>query len=250
MFANLDSMKKIIYLTVMLTFCIGINGQTLLMQEKVSPDDFKKPSKGPNYRNFSHLYLSFGLYFPENAEFEVPTKMGSSTRFEIGWRYKLKITNWLAMGTGLNYANTIYDLKQITNKIIPNNIGHMKEKFRLNSIGSELYLRLNYGRRGNIIGRYIDIGAYASWIYLLKHMYLDKPDIQNNYRANSQRVILTGLDYFEPFKYGLKARLGSNRYAVFATYRLNELFTSSYRSEVGGYYLPKLNIGLELGILK
>jgi hypothetical protein len=243
-------LNKIILFLICVIFSQSISSQTVLLEEKIGAYDFKPPSKGPNFRHFSHLYIGFGFYIPDGKDYEVKTKPGSTTSLEFGWRYKLKLTNWLAIGSGINYVNNIFDIKQIDNKIVPNNILHTKEKLRFNNAGSELYLRFNFGKRGNIVGRFVDFGAYGNWAFKVKHMFVDKAENQSVYGAGSQRVILYNLNYIERFDYGLKTRIGFNRYVLTAFYRMSDLFTSDYKAEVGDYYLPKLSVGLELGLHK
>jgi hypothetical protein len=220
------------------------------MEEKISTYDFKLPTKGPNFRHFSHMLIGINFIIPEGKGFEVKTIPGASTSFKVGWRYKFKITNWLATGTGVNYTNDIFDIKQVVNKIIPNEIQHSREKLKFNHAGTEFYLRFNFGKRGNIIGRFVDLGGYANWAFKVKHLCIDKAEGQAQYRAGSQRITFQDLDYIEKFNYGLITRIGLNRYVLSANYRLSELFNNSFRAEVGEYFLPKLSIGLEVGLHK
>jgi hypothetical protein len=242
--------NKILLIISYVFFHQAINGQTVLMEEKINAYDFKLPTKGPNFRHFNHLYIGFGFFIPDANAMEVKTKPASTTSFEFGWRYKLKLTNWFALGAGISYKNDIFDIKQIENKIIPDSVSHTKEKLRFNYLGSEAYIRFNFGKRGNIVGRFIDFGAYANWAFRVKHMMIDKVDENVPHRAGSQRVILYKLDYIEKFCYGLKARIGSNRLVLTADYRMSELFTDDYKAEVGNYYLPKFAVGFEFGLHK
>jgi hypothetical protein len=243
-----------LFKTFFIIICIVIHeysiGQTILMQENVNDIDFKAPSQGPNYRHFGHLFIGFGFYIPDGGDFEVETKAIFTTSFEFGWRYKLKLTNWLAIGTGINYYNDIFNIKQVDDKVVPTNIKHSKERLRYNNLGTEIYMRFNFGKRGNVIGRFLDVGAYGNWAFAVNHMYEDKSNSQLPYMAGSERVILYHLSYVEKYNYGLKARIGINRYVITAMYRMNDLLTQEYRDDVGDYYFPKLAVGFELGLHK
>ena len=246
-------MLKLIQLNIFiacLSISTTISGQTVLMQEKTNAYDFKMPKAGPNFRHFAHLYIGFGSFIPDNKEYEVKTGLGATTSLEFGWRYKLKLTNWLAAGTGINYINDIFDIKQVEKKFIPDTLMHSKEKLRFNNLGSEFYIRFNFGKRGNIVGRFVDLGAYANWAFKVKQMYVDKVDQNLPQRATSQRVILYHLDYIERFNYGLKARIGLNRIVFTGFYRMSDLFSADFKAEVGEYYLPRLSVGIELGLFK
>ena len=95
------------------------------------------------------------------------------------------------------------------------------------------------------------MGAFANWSFKVKHTYQDK--VENNIQssmAGKKRVILTELNYVEKFNYGLRARIGLNRFVITASFRMNELLTEEFKSEVGDWYFPKLDLGLEIGLHK
>jgi len=243
--------KKYLFIFGFLALTYLASGQTVLLHEKISDYDFKMPKRGPNFRHFTHLYLGFAFFIPNNESAEIETKPGSTTTFSVGWRYKFKITRWLAVGSGLNYTNDVFNLAQNENKIVPNDLLHEKEKLRFNNLGPEVYLRFNFGKRGNVVGRFVDVGAYLNWSFKVKHMYQNMVD--NNlqpHQAGKQRVILSELKYVEPFHYGFKARIGLNRFVFTASYRMTELLTSDFRDEIGDMFFPKLNVGLEIGLHK
>ncbi len=245
------NLKKFSLILYSIFLCEILVGQTVLLHESIRDYDFKMPTQGPNFRHFNHLNIGYAFYIPSNDVNEVETKAGTSTIFSLGWRYKLKITRWLALGAGINYTNEIFNIKQNENKVVPDTILHSKEKLRSNNFGPDAFIRFNFGKRGNIIGRFIDLGAYCNWPVSIEHMYEDNLD-QNtsSTRAGLGRVILSKLNYVERFQYGLKARIGINRFVLTGTYRLNEFLTQDYKNEVGNYSFPKLAIGIEIGLHK
>lgn len=244
-------MKKIIFLIAIWAIITPCTGQTVLLQESISDYDFQMPKSGPNFRNFSHLLFGFAFYIPQGLAEEIDTKPGSTTCMTIGWRYKFKITNWLAVGTSLNYTNEIFNLLQNDKKIVPDNILHDKEKLRFNNLGPEFYIRLNFGKRGNVVGRFLDIGAYYNWTFKVKHMFQDNLGKDNtNTQAEIKKVVYTRLNYIEKFNYGFRGRIGINRFVMTASYRVSDLLTSDFKEQVGNIYLPRLNIGLEIGLHK
>jgi hypothetical protein len=240
------------YLLILTTLLLNLSyGQTVLLHEKMDDYDFKIPRQGPNFRHFNYLNIGYAFFIPSNNVNEIETRVGTTTLLNIGWRYKYKITNWMAIGGGINYSNDIYDLKQETGKVVPDSIIHAKEKLKFNSVGPDVYIRFNFGKRGNIIGRFIDIGAYAAYAFKVKDMYQD--NLEKNLatgNAGIQKVIRSDLDYVEKIQYGLKARIGVNRFVLTGTYRLNELLTEEYKEQVGELILPQLSIGIEIGLHK
>jgi len=226
-------------------------GQTVLLHESIRNYDFKMPKQGPNFRHFNHLILGYAFFVPMHQINEIQIKAGTSTILTVGWRYKFKITNWLAIGAGVNFTNEKFNIKQNDEKVIPDTILHSKEKMRFNNIGPDFYIRFNLGKRGNIIGRFVDLGAYCNWPFSVEHMYEDNKDRNSSTkRAGIERVILSKLNYIERFQYGLKSRIGINRFVLTGTYRLNELLTEEYKKGSGDYFFSKFALGLEIGLHK
>jgi len=251
--AKLLKIKLLSFISTIVLYisAIQLNGQTVLMHETIKDYDFKLPRQGPNFRHFNYLYLGYAFFVPSGGQNEIETKPANTTIFTLGWRYKFKLTNWFSVGTGINYSNEIFDLKQNEGKLIPDTILHSKEKLKFNSLGTEVYFRFNFGKRGNIVGRFLDIGAYWAWAFKVKDVYQDKPEQINSVgNASKQKVVLSNLDYVEPFHYGLKVRFGINRFVLAGSYRLNELLTKEYKQEVGDLILPQLALGLEIGLHK
>ncbi len=225
--------------------------QTVLLHEDISKLDFQMPSNGPNYKNFHQLYVNYRFIVSLNDAQEVETNLWKSAVFSVGWRYKRKLSNWFAVGTGINYSNAIFSIKQNNAKQVPNNIQHDEEKLKFNSANLELYTRINFGKRGNVIGKFIDIGGYAGYAFSVKHFYKDNLDKSNPpYYSGVTEVNQKDLNYVNRFNYGLKARMGVNRWVITASYRLSDLLTDDYKTIVGDYIFPRFDIGFELGLHK
>lgn len=225
--------------------------QTVLLHEDVSKLDVKMPTNGPNFKHFHQLYLDYGFFIPSDDVLEVETDFWRSYIFVAGWRYKRKIAEWFAVGTGLSYSYVTYYLIQGEHKQIPNSIAHDKEKLKFNNAGTEVYMRFNFGKRGNIIGKFVDIGAYGEYAFSVKHFYQDKQDKnQPPYYSAVKKVDETKLGYVNKLNYGLRARIGVNRWVITASYRINNILTDDFKAIVGEYSFPKINVGLEIGLHK
>ena len=223
-----------------------VAGQDVLLEEDVKADTIKK-TVGPNLKHFTHLYLDLGFIAGKSETEGADINYGKSYTFSVGYRYKRKISNFYAIGFDINYYLMSYNLKQENSKILPNDSLHNKEKLIFNNLGLELYNRFNFGKRGNYIGTFIDIGAYGNWAYKVKHYTKDELDNADINNAKINEVTNTGLVYPEELNYGVKARIGINRFVLSATYRLSDLFKEKY-----SYYpeLPRLSVGLQIGLHK
>ncbi len=238
--------KKFILFLIILLIGKFATAQTVLMHEKISDYDFDVPKRGPNFRHFTHLAIGLGFYIPDEDAKQIDCVYGASTSFSVGYRYKYKITNFFAIGATLSYTNDIFSIQQNSQKQFPNKILHKREKLRFNSLGPGVFMRFNIGKRGNVIGRFLDLGTYYNWVFIAKHVYRDR--LSNNnllaQGAGKQKVVLSDLDYIKRFHYGIKCRVGINRFVINASYRLSELLNEKYKP----LFLPRLNIGIEIGL--
>ncbi|NLF44128.1 MAG: hypothetical protein GX587_15660 [Bacteroidales bacterium] len=201
--------------------------------------DMAIPKTGPNRRHFNHLFLTYGFITgnPENIGAKIIH--GKSGLFSIGDRYKLKFNNTFSMGADLYYQISTYHISQHDGKLVPDNIIHKKEKLKFHSLVLDIYQRVNVGRRGNHIGNYFDIGAFGGWNMGLRH--ITKDVTSDDITIYTERK---GMKYREPLTYGVLARIGFNRFAINATYRLSDCFKENAQLPE----LPRVQIGLELGI--
>ena len=239
------------FLIIFLLIWFNSFSQTVLLDENVHKLDFQMPLNGPNYKHFHQLYLNYLFIIPMNDDKEVQTDAGKSGVFTIGWRYKRKLSEWFALGTAISYSNPQYMLTQDNKKQFPNNILHKKEKLKYNNLNIELYIRFNFGKRGNIIGKFIDLGTYGAYALSVKHFYEDDADKNNpSYYAGTIIVNEKDLDYANRLNYGFTARMGVNRWVISASYRISDLITDNYKTTFNNTYFPRLNLGIELGLHK
>lgn len=231
-------MRKI-FTILFLSLSLSAFSQEILLQQDVKADS-TRPTRGPNLRNFTQGYIGFGFPVYTNEALNY-TKPGSSIDFNFGLRYKRRITNYLATGLDMGITTAAFKLQQKSPKTVPDTVINDKEKIQISSLVSSGYVRINVGRRGNYIGNYLDLGAYGGWNFQKKHKTTNKNEAGEKVREST-----TKLKYVENFSYGLITRIGINRYALFASYRLSDIFKSSYEIPE----LPRLIVGVELGLFK
>ena len=213
-----------------------VNSQTVVFEEQVdtTPDT---DIFGPNKKNFVHLFVSFGFIIGPAENVGSNIKYVSSTDLEVAYRYKRKITNFYSWGTDLGYHGISYILKQNSQKTLPNSTINKNELFKFYNVALGIYNRLNFGKRGNAIGNYVDIGGSGEYPFSIAH-------IATNEGANGTvvRIITTHLDYVNKFNYYAFLRFGSNRYSLKAVYRLSDLFkTNNSYAE-----LPRIALALQV----
>jgi len=213
--------------------------QQVLVQANVA-DDTVKTSFGPNRRYFGHLYVGYGLVAG-------PAAAGAGLRFglpsselRLGGRLKRRLSQTLALNLDLGYAYQRYALAQNAQKTVPSPALHRSESLARHQLYSEASLRLNAGRRGNTVGRYLDLLAGGGWVAATAHSADDEPGPG----IDAVETIERGLPYLNPWTADLGTRLGWDRYALTARYRVGAVFRTGY----GWPELPRWRVGVEVGL--
>ena len=214
--------------------------QQVLVQVNVA-DDTVKTAFGPNRSYFGHLLVGGGLVAG-------PAGRGAGLRYGLpsaelrgGGRLKFRLNQTLALNLDLGYAYQRYDLAQNDQKTVPAPTLHRRETLGLHQLYSEIGLRLNAGRRGNAIGRYLDLLASGGWVAATNHATNDDPAPG----IGSVETTEYGLPYLRRWSSGVGARLGIDRYAIVARYRLSPIFGANYATWPE---LPRWVMGIEIGL--
>jgi len=228
-----------------LIFIISFTSFYGLAQENISitEDNF-----GPNKTNFVHSYINFGFMSPPNSGDGAEIIYGKSHSFIYGIKYKYKILNAISIGLGINYNYQTWHLKQDISKIIPSNILYNKEKICSNNVGGEFFMRINIGERTNTIGNYIDIAPYGEWGFNNSHKITNNSDNNTPLGEEYNTITNINLNYIENFNYGLQLKIGLGRIALTGKYRLSNMFTENFKILVSSTELPRLIIGIEIGL--
>jgi len=236
---------KVKLLMVACLISFACKAQTVMLEQDVIKDTI--PDKtGPNLKSFKHFCIGYGFVFGESEGSGATVKSFGSSDFQLGFRYKRRVSNFYALGYEITYRVTAYKLKQDSSKRFPNKILHEKEKFSQNNLGLSLYNRFNFGKRGNYVGNFIDIGAYGDWAFSSVVQTKDSYGVANAYGARFIEQTHGNLIFVNPFNYGGLFRLGFNRYVLFATYRLSDLFKAKYNYPE----LPRITAGVQFGLHK
>lgn len=237
-------MKKYILLILLfISILTTVKSQQVVLEQDVKGDTLHS-NFGQNRTHFRHLYLELNFVAPPDEK-GAKLNYGSSNNLKIGMKYKLKICNYYAVGFDFYYLNQNFNISQDTNiKQVPNSTNHDKENIVINSFGAEFYNRINFRRRGDIIGKYFDYGIFGNISFDKKHKTIDSFNTLNSADALRQKVVNYKLGYVENFQYGVNARLGLNKFAFTASYRLSDIFKSSYNFPE----FPRLNIGFQIGL--
>ena len=243
-------MKNIFLSTLVILFIFPLNAQEVVLDMDV--EDQYKGTRGPNMRHYTHFYIGTGFVMDFDEETGTRIDWWKSNHVLFGYRYKLKLLSFYALGLDLNFMNTRYYFEgRNENPLDPMNpltynLERDRHHLHNTGFGLEFYHRINIGRRGNTLGYYLDTGIRGQWNMGDVEKIIIKTDDKNAF-AGVTRIKNRKLGYVEPLSYGLTARIGFNKIILHGFYRLSEYFTDRINDAVRVEIpeLPRLTIGIQ-----
>ncbi len=209
--------------------------QQVLLQTDVANDTIPNRT-GPNRRYFGHLYVGYALAAGPSA---LGVRHGAaSSELQLGGRLKRRFTSLFALNTDLRYAYLRYGLDPDIARPAPFGPRFDSQVLSYHQVQGEASLRLNPARRrGNTVGRYLDLLAYGGWAFTTNYA-TEGPGPS----GGRLEVVAHRPDYLARWQGGVGARLGSNSLALVGRYRLSQALGGSGLPEP-----PRWLLGLEVG---
>ncbi|WP_201982280.1 hypothetical protein [Hymenobacter rubidus] len=219
---------------------LNAQAQQVLVQANVA-DDTVKTTFGPNRRYFGHFFAGFGLVAGPAGIGATPRYGPRASELRGGGRFKVRLNQTFALNMDAGYAYLHYALAQTAQKTFPTATLHLQETLGLHQAFGEISLRVNAGRRGNAVGRYLDLLAGGAWVVATTHTMEDTPAPG----IGSVETTEYGLPYLKRWKGVAGVRLGIDRYALVGRYRLTSALAPGYAAWPE---LPRWVLGLEVGL--
>jgi len=238
-------MKRAVLIFIVVMLPLFFSAQTVLMEEYPGNDTIV-PKWGKNLSHFIHIYFNYGVYADNFSNDKASSKIPGSSEIGLGLRYKKKITNFYSMGLDFNMNSTGFAIKQKNGKSFPDTIMYKRETINMSTLSLEYYNRINFDRRGNKIGKFLDLGIYGFFNPNSWHFTRMEYDTLSYGNTKTIEVKYFRPDYLNNYGYGVSARLGMNAFVLYARYRLTDLVRSD---KYTGYpELPRMTIGIQLSL--
>jgi len=214
-------MKSLITAAGFFLLLLSAPAQNVILEKDPAIDSLV-PSRGPNRKNYVHPYMSFG-FTTDPGEAGARSRQGTFGHFQFGVRYKRRLSQTFAVGYEFAYDVNDLSQKQEAGKVAPDTFQYKRERLIFYNGLFSPYLRINFGRRGNQLGKYVDLAAYGA--YTFAHVLFQKSDLPDGRVVRSRT---TGLSYFQRWNYGATVRIGINKFVLYGHYRLSDLFYSNW----------------------
>jgi len=240
--------KRFFPLGVLLFFAaVRLHAQNVTMVSRDIDTLNKKPAVGPNRAFYAQELFQLGAIVGPQ-EYGYPANPWSAS-FSYGFRMKAKLCSWNAFTFDFGYHLDRFSMNQKQVKLPPfDPARHKRQTLSANSLYFSFCDRVNIGRRGDVLGRWIDFGGYGEWIFRATDFYVDQ-----HYDSNSPsgynfktKTRIARLPYIDKFDYGFTVRFGGEMFALFADYRMSDLIKAS--ATPNGHDLPRLAIGIDLAV--
>lgn len=218
---------------------VRVPGQELVYEKKV--DSLLIPGKlGPNRLHYHHFIFGTSVMVPQESLTSSDYRFPFSGNLWLGYRYKLKVARPLALVGEAGIRHTSASVRQSEGKVFPDSILHIRQSIKADDLFGGLFVRIRFGQKGNYLGNYLDAGVQGSWSIKTRLVEVDKESGDPAGWFSRKRTVFSGLDFINPLAWQLVARLGFDRVAIIAAYRLPAILADSK-----GPDFPDLTIGLE-----
>jgi hypothetical protein len=221
-----------------------ISAQDIVLDKNV--DEQYQEKRGPNMRQYGHFYEGLAIVVPYNNLSGATTKFGRSASMVFGYRYKLKLLSFYAIGFDISTQFVRYGIKgedSLAVNLTANPLSQASQVKKLSlsvaSFGAEAYNRINIGKRGDFLGNYIDLGIKGEWNYGRKLIIKNEAVSGDYYEKN--RIVQRNLNFIEKFSTLVTARIGINKVCIYGNYRISDLITKGYLTPE----LPPLIAGVQ-----
>jgi hypothetical protein len=227
------------------TLLISISFSPLFSQrvllEKLVEDSIVVPEHGPNSKRFGHLYYSFGHFNPTHTSI-IEMKNWGSWFHEIGWRQKYQINRHYSLGMAPSLSFSNYALKPGWDWLVPFDGEYGKENIKVHTVNAELYNRMNFGKRGNYMGIFMDLGFTVSFNYYNKKVRTTL--LPDGAEGKKKKETMTYYENVAPCSASLMARAGVGRFVVWGSYTA----LPAIRDQKTGLEIKGFRLGLQAGL--
>ncbi|MFA6127395.1 MAG: hypothetical protein WC699_08830 [Bacteroidales bacterium] len=231
--------RAILFSLFILSAFGNIQAQELIFERK--PADLNDhPNLGPNRRHFFQPFFSSTLCFPTSGNSTILTRQPFNGQISIGFRYKLKIINPIAIVSECGFDKSLFSIKQIEDSAL-NDTFRKSQYIKLTGFFGGIFLRVRFGQGGDYLGNYLDLGMTASapFINQVTTRVVQYSNGQVPFRID--KTTQSVLQNVNPLVYKAAIRLGFDRISLIAAFRLTRYGDGS---DLSG--LPDFEIGIEI----
>ncbi len=223
-------MKKLaIVFTFLSSLSFNALAQSTMMEQDVNQDTIIE-KKGPNRKYFTSSYFSVGSIIG-NSTGDSATAMatGKSWELKYGVSFKIRANNFYSLVLNTDYSRQAFWFEPM------NTLKY--DKLILNNYGIGVMNRFNFGKRGNRVGNYLELGASGQYAFMVRRK--DLTEKKDNEEYKNIKTTYNSPNYVNRLNYYGDVRLGFGHYIIYGRYLLSDIFNEKAK----GSQLPALTVG-------
>lgn len=209
-------MHRTIFILFAFLLPVMVMGQEIEMDVTV-PDSPPEDRFGPNRLHFVNAFVVGGGTLGI-ASTDLASQITGSSVFGLGAQYKLKLCTHFDLGADFAFERYSLGVSQEEGKYFPDSIRITSQMLVKYSVPVSMFLRVNFGRRGDFIAWHVDAGGYSDFGLSDKNVKWEYTE-----DGSSKKTIQKSPNLIAGSNQGVFVRLGYNRFSIGLRYRLTDL---------------------------
>lgn len=172
---NFNISTLITPLLLVLLFQQDVRAQEYLIRQFPGLDTIPA-TYGPNRKHYAAVFYGFGALFGPTDSSGSNILPERSYWLTLGFRHKKKHSSFFNTGTDFFIEARNFSLAQTDKKVFGGTFLHRKERLHQYTVNLSLFMRFNLVKRGDHLGKYIDLYATGIYAPITRHYTYDKID--------------------------------------------------------------------------
>lgn len=198
---------------------------------------------GANRANYDAMIYGFGVQFGPTDSSGSNINPEKSFYFTYGGRHKYKITTFYNFGIDYFFEYRNFGIKQSPSKVFASTQEHKKERYSQFTFNIGLFNRFNLSKRGNHLGKYIDLFFNGIYSPINRYYTFDKA---TGGGSKYIKQVYSKLEFARKIFAQVGLRYGISYFQFQAFYRPFNMFKKT--TEFPYPELPRFGIGLLIDI--
>ena len=224
-------------LIISLFFTCSVAAQNVILMHDVNDD--VDSEMGPGKKMYVGGTFSYGIPIGDLSSNYNPINMGKSFRLGYGVINKWQPTRILGFGYLFDYNLTRFDISQKAGADWGYDNDFEWERFWTVDVNLDAFIRINFVKRGDHHGIYLDLAGYVGYDFISRYSY--RQDVQSP-NSKSYKVVERELKYINRLDYGPSVRFGLSFLSIYARYRMSDMFKTDFQETFPE--LPRLMVGI------
>lgn len=222
---------------------MNLNAQEVLIRQFPGLDTLPK-NYGPNRDSYFAGLIGYGHFFGPSDSSAADLNVPRSIYISYGYRTKFKLSEGFNLGSDFLFEYRNYNIKQSSTKEVFGPTTHRKERLLQGSVAWSLFARINFSKRGNHLGKYLDFFGAIHYTPINRYLVFDRLDDSTGAKMHKQ--VYTRLQFTQKLYTQVGIRYGISFFQLQVFYRPTNLFKR--KNDFPFPELPRFGAGILIDI--